>query len=186
MYGEDLDFTCAIARSGYRVQIDTAGAVVRGRPEHPAAACEFRGHAGTGVGTMAFSRYIPAATGFAGPRFWFFMTRSSFKRFLVPLHITTLVYVITLALLNPTSHLNLARVLFVLLFKAVPALVQVIGCTVYYGKARRLGWLPMRYGFVLLKHYYGLEAFLSFNARTRGDRAGQRSAPPRATTTGRA
>ena len=93
------------------------------------------------------------------------MTRSSFKRFLVPLHITTLVYVITLAVLNPTSHLNLARVLFVLLFKAIPALVQVIGCTVYYGKARRLGWLPLRYVFVLLKHYYGLEAFLSFNPR---------------------
>ncbi len=35
----------------------------------------------------------------------------------------------------------------------------------YYGKARQLGWLPLRYGFVLLKHYYRLEAFLSFNAR---------------------
>ena len=164
MYGEDLDFTCAIARSGYRVEIDTR---VRSYEDVPNTQRQLRIQRTrwNRGGSMAFSRYIPAATGFAGPRFWFFMTRSSFKRFLVPLHITTLVYVITLALLNPTSHLNLARVLFVLLFKAVPALVQVIGCTVYYGKARRLGWLPLRYGFVLLKHYYGLEAFLSFNAR---------------------
>ncbi len=36
MYGEDLDFTCAIARTGYRVEIDTPS-VVRGRTEHSAA-----------------------------------------------------------------------------------------------------------------------------------------------------
>ena len=131
----------------------------------PSVSCVFRGRDGTGVGPWPSPGTFRLPRGLAGPRFWFFMTRSSFKRFLVPLHITTLGYVIVLAIFNPTSHLNLARVLFVLLFKAVPALVQVIGCTVYYGKARRLGWLPLRYGFVLLKHYYGLEAFLSFNAR---------------------
>jgi hypothetical protein len=114
---------------------------------------------------MAYSRFVPIVTGLSGPRFWFFATRSSAKRFLVPLHITTLAYVITLAVFNPTSHLNLARVGFILFFKAVPALVQVICCTAYYRKARYLGWLPLRYGFVLLKHFYGLEAFLSFSAR---------------------
>ncbi len=55
---------------------------------------------------MALARYTPAATGFAGCRFWFFMTRSSFKRFLVPLHITGLVYVLTLAVVEPTSRLE--------------------------------------------------------------------------------
>ena len=63
------------------------------------------------------------------------MTRSSFKRFLVPLHITGLVYVTTLAVVDPTSRLNLALVLFLLLFRQVPALVQLIACTVYYRKA---------------------------------------------------
>jgi ABC-type amino acid transport system permease subunit len=93
------------------------------------------------------------------------MTRSSFKRFLVPLHITGLVYVLTLAVVEPTSRLNLARVLFLLLFRQVPALVQLVGCTIYYGKAAVLGWIPFRYAFIMLKHYYGLEAFLGFNAR---------------------
>lgn len=164
MYGEDLDFTCAIARIGYRVVVDTR---VRSFEDVPNTQRQLRIQRTrwNRGGTMAFARYVPVATGFAGPRFWFFMARSSFKRFLVPLHVTTLIYVVTLATLNPTSHLNLARVLFVLLFKAVPALVQVIACTVYYGKARKVGWLPMRYAFVFLKHYYGLEAFLSFNPR---------------------
>ena len=82
---------------------------------------------------MAFAR-LPPLRRASGPRFWFFMSRSSFKRFLVPLHITSLVYVITLAA-DPTSQLNLARVLFILFFRQVPALVQLISCTMYYGKA---------------------------------------------------
>ena len=65
-------------------------------------------------------RYIPGATGFAGSRYWFFLTRSSFKRFLIPLHLTTLMYVLTLAVLDPTSHVNLIRVLFVLFFRQLP------------------------------------------------------------------
>lgn len=164
MYGEDLDFTCAIGRMGYRVVIDTR---VRSYEDVPNTQRQLRLQRTrwNRGGTMAFSRYVPFVTGFAGPRFWFFTSRSSVKRFLVPLHLTTLTYVITLAVLNPTSHLNLARVAFVLFFKAVPALLQVIGCSVYYGKGRRLGWLPLRYAFVILKHYYGLEAFLSFNSR---------------------
>jgi cellulose synthase/poly-beta-1,6-N-acetylglucosamine synthase-like glycosyltransferase len=164
MYGEDLDFTLAIARIGYHAAIDTR---VRSYEDVPNTQRQLRIQRtrwNRGA-TMAFARYTPAATGLAGCRFWFFMTRSSFKRFLVPLHITGLVYVITLAVLDPTSRLNLARVAFLLLFRQVPALVQLIGCTVYYGKAATLGWLPLRYAFIMLKHYYGLEAFLGFNAR---------------------
>ena len=66
--------------------------------------------------------------------------------------------------------MNLALVLFLLLFRQVPALVQLIGCTVYYRKAAALGWLPVRYAFIMLKHYYGLEAFLGFNAPAGADR----------------
>ncbi len=38
MYGEDLDFTCAVARIGYHVVVDTRGQVVRGRSQHPGPA----------------------------------------------------------------------------------------------------------------------------------------------------
>jgi cellulose synthase/poly-beta-1,6-N-acetylglucosamine synthase-like glycosyltransferase len=164
MYGEDLDFTLAVARVGYRVVVDTR---VRSYEDVPNTQRQLRIQRTrwNRGGTMAFGRYVPGATGFAGSRYWFFMTRSSFKRFLTPLHLTTLLYVLTLAVLDPTSHVNLIRVLFVLFFRELPALVQLMACCVYYGVARRLGWLPVRYAFILLKHYYGLEAFLGFNAR---------------------
>jgi cellulose synthase/poly-beta-1,6-N-acetylglucosamine synthase-like glycosyltransferase len=164
MYGEDLDFTCGIARMGWRVVVDTRVRSFEDVPNTQAQLRIQRTRWNRG-GSMAFARYTPVATGLAGPRFWFFTTRAGAKRFLVPLHISTLAYVVALSIFNPTTHLNLARVGFILGFKAVPAVLQVIGCAVYYRKGRYLGWLPVRYAFVMLKHYYGLEAFLSFNAR---------------------
>ena len=164
MYGEDLEFTLAVARIGYRVVVDTR---VRSYEDVPNTQRQLRIQRTrwNRGGTMAFARYIPGATGFAGSRYWFFLTRSSFKRLLTPLHLSTLMYVLTLAVLDPTSHVNLIRVLFVLFFRQVPSLLQLIVCCVYYGKARVLGWLPVRYAFLFLKHFYGLEAFLTFNAR---------------------
>ena len=164
MYGEDLDFTCAVARIGYRAVVDTRVRSYEDVPNTQAQLRVQRTQWNRG-GSMAYARYVPVVTGLSGPRFWFFTSRSAAKRFLVPLHITTLAYVVALALFNPTTHLNLARVAFILLLKALPALVEVTALTVYYGKARSLGWLPLRYAFVALKHYYGLEAFLSFSAR---------------------
>jgi cellulose synthase/poly-beta-1,6-N-acetylglucosamine synthase-like glycosyltransferase len=164
MYGEDVDFTCAIARVGYRVVIDTR---VRSYEDVPNTQQQLRvqrvrWNRGS---TMAYARYIPIVTGLAGCRYWFFATRASAKRFLVPLHITTLLYVIAVGFFEPSSRVNLARVAFVLLFQAIPAVIQTTACTIYYGKSRYLGWLPLRYFFIQLKHFYGLEAFLSFNAR---------------------
>jgi hypothetical protein len=116
-------------------------------------------------GTMAYSRFIPIVNGLEGPRFWFFATRQAVRRFLAPLHLTIFMYVLAEAIFQPTSHVNIARVIFILLFRAIPPLVLMLGFTIYYGKTRELVWLPMRYWFVILKHYYALECFLSFNAR---------------------
>jgi cellulose synthase/poly-beta-1,6-N-acetylglucosamine synthase-like glycosyltransferase len=164
MYGEDLDFTCAIARLGYRAVIDTR---VRTYEDVPNTQRQLRVQRTRWIrgGTMVYSRYVPIVTGLSGPRFWFFASRAAARRLLVPLHMAALVYLITLAIFDPSAHLNLAAVGFALFFKAVPGFVQLIGCTVYYGEGRRLGWIPLRYVFLTLKHYYGLEAFLSFNAR---------------------
>ncbi len=112
-----------------------------------------------------YARYAPIATGLSGPRFWYFASRSAAKRLLVPLHMCALIFLVTLALLDPSAHLNIVFVLAALVFKAFPGFVQLIGCTIYYRKWRELRWLPVRYIFLNLKHFYGLEAFLSFNAR---------------------
>ena len=166
MYGEDVDFTCAIARLGYRVVDRHPGSLLRGRPQHPGNSCAVQRTRWNRGGTMAYARYIPIVTGLC--RTALLVLRHPLGGQAVPgpaAHHHPRLRHRPGALPTPTTHLNLARVAFILLFKAVPALVQVTACTIYYGKARHLGWLPLRYAFVLLKHYYGLEAFLSFNAR---------------------
>ena len=164
MYGEDVDFTYSFARLGYRVQVDTR---IRSYEDVPNTQRQLRTQRTrwNRGGTMAFSRYLPVVTGLAGPRFWFFATRQAVRRFLAPLHLTIFVYVIAEAILRPSGHVNFARILFILLFRAVPPMAQMIAFTIYYRKAGELVWLPLRYVFVMLKHYYCLECFLSFNAR---------------------
>jgi cellulose synthase/poly-beta-1,6-N-acetylglucosamine synthase-like glycosyltransferase len=164
MYGEDVDFTYAVARVGYRAIIDTR---VRSYEDVPNTQRQLRTQRTrwNRGGTMGYSRFVPVATGFSGPRFWFFGTRQAIKRFLAPLHLSVFMYVLAAAVLNPTDRLNLARLLFVMLFRAVPAALEIIVCTVYYRKWRELVWLPAQYIFVILRHYYVLECFLSFNAR---------------------
>ena len=164
MYGEDVDFTYAVARIGYRAVIDTR---VRSYEDVPNTQRQLRTQRTrwNRGGTMAFSRFVPVVTGLSGPRFWFFGTRQAIKRFLAPLHLTVFTYVVAAALLNPTSHLNLVRLGFVILFRAVPAFLEIVVCTIYYRKWRELVWLPLQYLFVVLRHYYCLESFLSFNAR---------------------
>ncbi len=164
MYGEDVDFTYGITRLGYRVQIDTR---VRSYEDVPNTQRQLRSQRTrwNRGGTMAYSRFIPVVTGFAGPRYWFFATRQAARRLLAPLHLTIFTYVIAEAIFHPTGRVNLARVGFILLFRAIPPLALMIAWTVYYGKAKELVWLPFRYAFVMLKHYYALECVLSFNAR---------------------
>ena len=77
MYGEDLDFTLAIARIGYHAAIDTR---VRSYEDVPNTQRQLR------IQRTRWNRgeqwrlpAIPRPTGLAGCRFWFFMTRSSFS-----------------------------------------------------------------------------------------------------------
>lgn len=164
IYGEDVDFTYAVARVGYRAVIDTR---VRSYEDVPNTQRQLRTQRTrwNRGGTMAFARFVPVATGLSGPRFWFFGTRQAIRRSLAPLHLSVFTYVVAAAILSPTPHLNLLRLLFVLSFRAVPALIEIVACTIYYRKWRELLWLPFQYLFVVLRHYYCLECFLSFNAR---------------------
>ena len=165
MYGEDLDFTLAIARIGYRAAIDTR---VRSYEDVPNTQRQLRIQRtrwNRGA-TMAFARYTPAATGLAGCRFWFFMTRS-----------------VVQAVPRPSAHHGPG--LRHHSGRAGPDQPPQSGASgsssCCSGRSRRssssldapcttgrrptLGWLPLRYAFIMLKHYYGLEAFLGFNAR---------------------
>ena len=164
IYGEDADFTLNMARLGYRVQIDTR---IRSYEDVPNTQRQLRSQRTrwNRGGTMVFSRFVPVVTGLAGPRFWFFATRQAGRRLLTPLQMTILTYLLAEAVFHPSGHVNLARIAFVLVFRAAPAMVLTVVCTIYFGKARELVWLPLRYVFAVLKHYYVLECLLSFNGR---------------------
>ncbi len=83
----------------------------------------------------------------------------------MPLRLSLLMYLVASAVLNPTVQLNLGRLGAVLVLRAVPAMVQTVGCALYYRRGRELLWLPLQYVFAFLKHFYALEALLSFNTR---------------------
>jgi glycosyltransferase involved in cell wall biosynthesis len=164
MYGEDQDFTAGITRLGYRVQLDTRIRSFEDVPntQRQLRAQRTRWNRGS---TMSFSRFVPVVTGLSGPRFWFFGTRSTGQRLLTPLRLSILMYLVAESLIQPGGKINLAHVVIVLSLRIVPQLIFVIGCCIYYGKARDLLWLPVALPFALLKHYYSLESLLSFNAR---------------------
>ena len=128
---------------------------------------------------MAFARHVPVFTGLTGPRFWFFATRQAVRRVLMPLRLSLLMYLIASAVFNPTVQVNLGRLGAILALRAVPAMVQTVGCAVYYRRGRELVWLPLQYVFAFLKHFYALEALLSFNTRpVRGPAAAPVTEPP--------
>jgi glycosyltransferase involved in cell wall biosynthesis len=164
MYGEDQDFTAGITRLGYRVQLDTRIRSFEDVPntQRQLRAQRTRWNRGS---TMSYSRFVPVVTGLSGPRFWFFGTRSTGQRLLTPLRLSILMYLVAESLIQPGGTINLAHVAIVLSLRVVPQLLFVVGCCIYYGKARDLVWLPVALPFAMLKHYYSLESLLSFNAR---------------------
>jgi cellulose synthase/poly-beta-1,6-N-acetylglucosamine synthase-like glycosyltransferase len=164
MYGEDQDFTAAITRLGYRVQLDTRIRSFEDVPntQRQLRAQRTRWNRGS---TMSFSRYVPVVTGLSGPRFWFFGSRSTGQRLLTPLRLAIMMYIIAESLIQPSGKINLAHLAIILSLRVLPQMVFVVACCIYYGKVRDLIWLPVELPFAMLKHYYSLESLLSFNAR---------------------
>ena len=164
MYGEDAEFTYAMTRMGYRVVTDTRIINYEDVPNTQRQLRIQRTRWDRG-GAMSFSRNLPWVTGLTGPRVWFFALRRALSLALMPFRLALLVNLIAQAIFRPSVHVNLALIGLVVLLRAVPSLLVTIACTWYYGQARALLYLPLQPVFVLLKHYYSLEAILSFNAR---------------------
>ena len=186
MYGEDQDFTAAITRLGYRVQLDTRIRSFEDVPntQRQLRAQRTRWNRGS---TMSFTRYVPVVTGLSGPRFWFFGSRSTGQRLLTPLRLAIMMYIIAESLIQPSGKINLAHLAIILTLRVLPQMVFVVACCIYYGKVRDLIWLPVELPFAMLKHYYSLESLLSFNARPvitaqpgRGDPSGGEASADRA------
>ena len=164
MYGEDVDFTCNIARLGYTAAIDRRVVSYEDVPNRVRQLRIQRTRWNRG-GTMSFARFTPFGLGLAGPRFWFTTNRAAGKRLMSPLHLAALLFATALAIFHPSSHHNLARVAFVLLAAQIPNVLMKVMVGVYYKKARYLPWLSLWWAFAILKRLFALEAFLSFNTR---------------------
>jgi cellulose synthase/poly-beta-1,6-N-acetylglucosamine synthase-like glycosyltransferase len=164
MYGEDVDFTCSIARLGYRAVIDRRVLSYEDVPNTVRQLRVQRTRWNRG-GTMTYARFTPFGCGFAGPRFWFTTSRAAGRRLTSPLGIAGLILTVTLALIRVSDKHNLFRLVLILLVAQVPIFLEKIIVATYYRKARYLPWLICWYPFVLLKNLFALEAFLSFIAR---------------------
>jgi cellulose synthase/poly-beta-1,6-N-acetylglucosamine synthase-like glycosyltransferase len=164
MYGEDAEFTYAMTRLGWRAVMDTR---IRSYEDVPNTQRQLRIQRTrwNRGGTMAFARNVPVVTGLSGPRNWFFAARQGVKRTLMPLRLSLLTFILAEVFFAPSAQLNLARFGAIVGLRILPALLETACVALYYNKWRHLPYLLLQPVFAFLKHYYALEAFLSFNAR---------------------
>lgn len=164
MFGEDYEFTCALARLGYRAVVDRRVRVFEDVPTtwQQLRIQRVRWNRG---GTQTFGRYTPFRLEPTGPRFWFFGLLMSNRRLGGPMRVAALVYVLDRTLLHPTSQNNLAQWVLLFVMSLVPALgwrsVAAIAC----GEWRAVFWLPLWFFFTVSKRLFQLEAVLTFPLR---------------------
>ncbi|WP_033822083.1 glycosyltransferase family 2 protein [Kitasatospora sp. MBT63] len=178
MFGEDAEFTCALARSGWRVVMDPHTVSYEDVPVKLGQLRVQRFRWGLG-NLMNFARFTPFGRGAPGPRFWFQLPRAAGGRLLSPIHFFVLVLTVLHCTLQPLPRHNLARFAVVFLLAQLPALVPRICLVLYYRRARLLLWAPLWPAFAFLKRFFQLESLLACGVRPVRPPAGLR-APARA------
>jgi cellulose synthase/poly-beta-1,6-N-acetylglucosamine synthase-like glycosyltransferase len=166
MYGEDTNFTCEIARLGYRAVIDTRVVSYEDVPTTVRQLRVQRFRWGIG-GRLVYTRFTPfnREVGAPGPRFWFQMTRGAGTHMLVPAHVFLLLMSLEYAIIQPDAQHNLAKWIGVLLTAQALALVPKFLVLAYYRRLRLLPWVVLWVPFELLKRFFLLEALLAYRMR---------------------
>jgi cellulose synthase/poly-beta-1,6-N-acetylglucosamine synthase-like glycosyltransferase len=166
MYGEDTDFTCEIARLGYRAVIDTRVVSYEDVPTTVRQLRVQRFRWGIG-GRLVYTRFTPfnRDVGAPGPRFWFQMTRGAGTHMLVPAHVFLLLMSLEYAIIQPDAQHNLAKWIGVLLTAQALALVPKFLVLAYYRRLRLIPWVVLWVPFELLKRFFLLEALLAYRMR---------------------
>jgi cellulose synthase/poly-beta-1,6-N-acetylglucosamine synthase-like glycosyltransferase len=164
MFGEDAEFTCALARLGWRVVIDPR---IRSYEDVPKSIRELRVQRyrwGLG-GMMNFARYTPFGNGAPGPRFWFQLPKSMGTRFLSPMNYILMMLTVLYAAFQPTVQHNILRFGVAFGLAQVPGAISRVLVTVYYRRWRLLAWIPLWAVFMLLKRFFQLESVLGCATR---------------------
>jgi cellulose synthase/poly-beta-1,6-N-acetylglucosamine synthase-like glycosyltransferase len=164
MFGEDIDFTCNLARLGYRAVYDRRVWAYEDVPDTIFQLRTQRRRWNRGS-LQNFARFVPPAAGLAGPRFWFAEFLRAARRLIMPLQFIGFIYLLANVLINATPGLNLGRLLAFYVIAKLP----LFGLTVLSLNYRRLGrvawWYPMYLFFGFLKRFANLECMLSMPAR---------------------
>ena len=166
MYGEDTDFTCGIARLGYRAVIDTRVVSYEDVPTTVRQLRVQRFRWGIG-GRLVYTRFDPfnRDVGAPGPRFWFQMTRAAGTHMMVPAHVFLWLMSLEYAILLPGVHHNLGKWFTFLLTAQALALVPKFLVLAYYRRLRLLPWVVLWVPFEMLKRFFLLEALLAYRMR---------------------
>jgi cellulose synthase/poly-beta-1,6-N-acetylglucosamine synthase-like glycosyltransferase len=166
MYGEDTDFTCGIARLGYRAAIDTRVVTYEDVPTTIKQLRVQRFRWGIG-GRLVYTRFVPfnRDVGAPGPRFWFQMTRGAGTHMMVPAHVFLWLMSLEFALITPSLHHSLVKFFAFLLAAQALALVPKFLVLAYYRRLRLLPWAVLWIPFEMLKRFFLLEALLAYRMR---------------------
>jgi cellulose synthase/poly-beta-1,6-N-acetylglucosamine synthase-like glycosyltransferase len=164
MLGEDVDFTCAIARLGWRAQVDPRVVSYEDVPTTVRQLRIQRFRWGLG-GLMSFARFTPFGNGAPGPRFWFQLPKGIVGRLFIPAHFFLMVLTIEFCAVDPGVHNNFLRFFLALVLAQVPGAVPRLCLMAYYRRLGLLPWLVLWLPFAFLKRFYLLEAVLSAGLR---------------------
>jgi len=163
--GEDVFFTCEIARLGYRAAVDPRVISYEDVPTSlkQLRVQRFRWSKG---GIMSFAAFTPFGECRApSPRNWFKMPMGAGKGLLKPFGTAMMLLTLEFSILDPAVQHNVVRFLLLLVVTQIPAIIPRLVVMAYHHRLRLVPWLFTWFPFSLLKRFFMIEAILSFGMR---------------------
>jgi cellulose synthase/poly-beta-1,6-N-acetylglucosamine synthase-like glycosyltransferase len=164
MLGEDIDFTCSLARLGYRAVYDRRVWAYEDVPEN-ATQLRLQRRRWSQGSIYNFARFVPAASGSAGPRFWFAEFFKGARRLVQPMQFAAYLFAIQGAFFDVGLRRNLMHLAAFLLIAKLPMLVMVMCAMFYRGLWRAFLWWPCFLAFMMIKRLANIEALLLLQTR---------------------
>jgi cellulose synthase/poly-beta-1,6-N-acetylglucosamine synthase-like glycosyltransferase len=164
MFGEDIDFTCNLARIGYRAAYDRRIFAYEDVPNTVGQLLVQRRRWNRGS-VYNFARFVPMACGSSGPRFWFAEFFRAARRLVMPMQFAAYLFAIQAALFRPGPRDNLLHLVAFYVLAKLPMLIVVICSMFYRGLWRAVLWWPLYLPFAAVKRLANLEALLTIRSR---------------------
>jgi cellulose synthase/poly-beta-1,6-N-acetylglucosamine synthase-like glycosyltransferase len=164
MFGEDIDFTCSMARLGWRAVYDRRVWAYEDVPNTVEELRVQRRRWNRGS-VHNFARFIPPAAGSCGPRFWLCEFLRAARRLVMPLQFAAYLFILQATVFNPTSKVNLAHLLAFMVIAKLPGLIFVVLAMAYRGLIKTMAWWPLFLVFAFIKREANLEALLTLPTR---------------------